>query len=88
MVERQITVVNSLGIHARPASQIVLLANKFNATISLVKDGAVADAKSIMSVMMLAAAHNSTITLRVSGPDEQVALGAMIELFANKFNEE
>lgn len=88
MVERQITVSNSLGIHARPASLIVQLASKFNATISLVKDGAVADAKSIMNVMMLAAAHNSTITLRASGPDEQVALAALCELFANKFNEE
>ena len=55
MKELQITVTNSLGIHARPASLIVQTAMKFKSASTLIKDGASADAKSIMSVMMLAA---------------------------------
>lgn len=88
MIERQIVVSNSLGIHARPASMIVQTAIKFKSSISLVKDGVSADAKSIMSVMMLAAAYNSLVTIRVSGEDEKEALEAITGLFEKKFNEE
>jgi len=88
MKERQITVVNTLGIHARPASLIVQTAIKFKSKILLIKDGASADAKSIMSVMMLAAAYNSTVTVRASGDDEEDAIKAIAALFENKFNEE
>jgi len=88
MIEKDIQVINSLGIHARPASMIVQTAIKFKSSISLIKDGASADAKSIMSVMMLAAACNSTVTVRATGPDEGEAVNAIASLFDQKFNEE
>jgi phosphocarrier protein len=88
MTERQIQVINTLGIHARPASMIVQAAIKFKSNIWLIKDGASADAKSIMSVMMLAAAFNSTVTIRATGSDEVDAVNAIIDLFNQKFKEE
>lgn len=88
MVERQIDVVNSLGIHARPSSLIVKTAQRFKSAVSVVKNGAVADAKSIMSVMMLAATCGSTVTIRASGADETEAVDAVVELFKRKFDEE
>jgi phosphocarrier protein HPr len=88
MIERQIKVINTLGIHARPASMIVQTAVKFKANIWLIKDGANADAKSIMSVMMLAAAVNSIVTIRATGNDEEDAVTAIASLFEQKFKEE
>lgn len=88
MVQREFTVINALGIHARPASQVVQTASKFNATLTLEKDGIEADAKSIMSVMMLAAAFNSKVLVRASGKDEKAALEAIESLFTGKFGEE
>ncbi len=88
MVEKEIKVINSLGIHARPASMIVQTANKYRCSISLEKDGISADAKSIMSVMMLAAAHNALVIIKAEGEDEQQALEAIEQLFIKKFNEE
>jgi phosphocarrier protein HPr len=88
MTERTVMVANTLGIHARPASQIVQTATKFDARMSLERDGISADAKSIMSVMMLAAAHNTTVTIRAWGRDEKDAVETLAALFAAKFNEE
>jgi phosphocarrier protein len=88
MVQKELTVINTLGIHARPASQIVQAAMKFTSSITIEKDGTAADAKSIMSVMMLAAAHNSRVLIKAKGSDEEDAMTAIIELFAKKFNEE
>jgi phosphocarrier protein HPr len=88
MIEQHIKVINSLGIHARPASMIVQTAIKFKSAILIIKDGASADAKSIMSVMMLAAACNSTVTIRATGNDEAEAVKAIAALFELKFKEE
>jgi phosphocarrier protein len=88
MIEKNVTVVNKLGIHARPAGSIVRAASKFNSKVELVKDGVAVDAKSIMSVMMLAAAKGTVITVRADGEDEQEAVQAVIELFDGKFSEE
>jgi len=88
MMEKTVKVINSLGIHARPASLIVQTAIKFKSSIQLVKDGASADAKSIMSVMMLAAAQDSNVIIRANGEDEAEAVEAIIKLFQLKFNEE
>ncbi|MBD3321089.1 MAG: HPr family phosphocarrier protein [Chitinivibrionales bacterium] len=88
MQERDIPVVNSLGIHARPASLIVETANRFSSSITLEKDGISADAKSIINVMMLAAAYNSTVKIKASGADEEEAVEAIARLFAEKFHEE
>jgi phosphocarrier protein HPr len=88
MVEKEIRVVNELGIHARPASLIVKAATGFRSEITLEKDGVSADAKSIMGVMMLAAAHNSVVVVRAKGGDEVEAVVAIEALFNQKFNEE
>ena len=88
MTERKIEVVNTLGIHARPSSMIIQTAQKFKSAISIVKGGAVADAKSIMSVMMLAATCGSEVTIRATGADEAAAVQAIADLFARKFDEE
>jgi len=88
MIEREIVVVNSLGIHARPASLIVQTATGYESDIYIIKDDVTADAKSIMSVMMLAAAFNSTVVVRADGPDETEAVAAVVKLFEDKFNEE
>lgn len=88
MVEREVEVLNSLGIHARPSSLIVKAAQNFKSKISVVKSGASADAKSIMSVMMLAATCGSKVIIRASGVDEEQAVDAIARLFERKFDEE
>lgn len=88
MVEKEVEVINTLGIHARPSSLIVQAALKFKCSISIVKNGATADAKSIMSVMMLAATSGSKVIIRAHGADEKLAIEAIADLFARKFNEE
>jgi phosphocarrier protein HPr len=88
MTERQVTVDNELGIHARPAAQIIQKANQYRSAVTLAVGDSTADAKSIMSVMMLAAARNTTVTIRANGKDEQDAVAAIAELFRKRFNEE
>jgi phosphocarrier protein len=88
MLEREIKVINTLGVHARPASKIVQTANKFKSRISLLKDMVTADAKSILHVMMLGANFDSQVTIRASGEDEKEAVDAIAALFEKKFNEE
>jgi phosphocarrier protein HPr len=88
MVEREVEVINSLGIHARPSSLIVQTAMKYKSAISLKNKDVVADAKSIMSIMILAAACGSRIIISAEGEDEQSAVDAIAALFEQKFNEE
>jgi phosphocarrier protein HPr len=88
MVEREIKVINTLGVHARPSSKIVQTANRYKSKISLCKDGNAADAKSILHVMMLGADYDSLVTIRASGEDEKEASDAIAALFEQKFNEE
>jgi phosphocarrier protein len=88
MTRKEIIVTNTLGIHARPAFQIATVANKFSADTTLVKDSHSANARSIMSLMMLAAGQNAKITIQADGKDEQAAVDALVELFEKKFNEE
>lgn len=88
MVECQVEVTNTLGIHARPASKIIQKASTFQSDITLEVNGVSADAKSIMSVMMLAAAHGAQVTVKASGEDEAEAVDAIVGLFREKFNEE
>jgi phosphocarrier protein HPr len=88
MVERRVTVENSLGIHARPATKILQAAAQFRSDIVLEVDGASADAKSIMSVIALAVPHNATVVIRARGEDEAAAAEALVRLFGSKFEEE
>lgn len=88
MVEKILTVRNRAGIHARPAALIAQTANRFNSEISIEKDSATVNAKSIMGVITMAAAYNTTLTLRVEGTDESEAAEAILALFESKFEEE
>ena len=87
MPEREAKIVNKLGIHARPAAEIVKAAGKFKSTITIMRDDLEVNAKSIMGVMMLAAEFGSTIILRAVGEDADAALDALAAVIANKFGE-
>ena len=87
MAERNVTILNKNGLHARPAAEIVKTASKFSSDIVIVRDELEVNGKSIMGVMMLAAEFGATITLRASGPDEGDAVDAIATLIANKFGE-
>ena len=87
MIEREVQIVNKLGLHARPAAEIVKTAAKFASNITLTRDDLEVNGKSIMGVMMLAAEYGSTITLRADGPDEDQAVEALAALVASKFRE-
>jgi phosphocarrier protein len=87
MVERQVRVVNRLGLHARPAAEIVKTAAQFKSEITIIRDDLEVNGKSIMGVMMLAAEYGATITLRADGPDEEEAVDGLAELIASKFRE-
>jgi len=87
MIEREARIVNPLGLHARPAAQLVKLASSFAADIEVVKEGMSVNGKSIMGVMMLAAECGSSVTVRADGPDEQDAVNALLALVARGFGE-
>jgi phosphocarrier protein HPr len=87
VIERQATIVNQEGLHARPAAQIVRLASSFASEIELIKDGMDVNGKSIMGVMMLAAECGSSILIRADGPDAEQAVQALADLVAGGFGE-
>ena len=87
MVERQIEVVNKLGLHARAASKLVKLTAGFESSIKLTGRGQEVDAKSIMGILMLAAPQGTSLELKVEGSDEIEAAEAVTELFADCFGE-
>ena len=87
MIEREVTITNKLGLHARASAKLVQLLGGFKSNAFLIHRGREINAKSIMGVMMLAAGVGSTITLRTDGVDEAAALDAMANLFARKFDE-
>ncbi|WP_428241978.1 HPr family phosphocarrier protein [Gynuella sp.] len=87
MVEESVTIINKLGLHARAAAKFVNVASQFGAQIRVIKGAKEVDGKSIMSVMMLAAAQGTELSLRIDGKDEQAALTAIKELIANRFDE-
>ncbi len=86
--EIRVTIIqNELGLHARAAAQFVQIANKFNAEVSVSKDGEEVNGKSILSLMMLAAPIGSDILIKAEGDDAVEALDMLIELINNKFGE-
>jgi len=87
-VTKQLIVINRLGIHARPAALFVKVAGKFASQISVEKDGETINGKSIMGLMMLAAAQGSKLILTAEGHDAEAAVAALTELFQKKFNED
>ncbi len=88
MIEREVAIVNRLGLHARPAAQLVQKSSKFQAEIKLKRFNLEVNAKSIMGVMMLAAEMGSKITIIADGPDEREAVDAIAQVIASKFGEE
>ncbi len=87
MMKKELLIENKLGLHARAAAQIVKSASAFTSKITLMKDGLEVDGKSIMGIMMLAAAKGSSVLLEVRGEDEGQALAGMEQLFKDKFGE-
>ena len=87
MADREVTISNKLGLHARASAKLVQLLQGFKSNAWLVHRGREINAKSIMGVMMLAAGIGQTITIRTDGPDEFAALAAMADLFERKFDD-
>ncbi len=87
MITKKLTVLNKLGIHARPAAQFVRVASRFQADVTVSKDDESIDGKSIMGLMMLAVGCGAEITVTVEGPDEAETLEALEELVKGKFGE-
>lgn len=87
-MERNVMIVNRLGLHARAAARLVTLASKFHADIRVRKGSREVSGKSIMGVMMLAAAQSSTVTLIAEGDDAEQALNEMEQLIEERFGEE
>jgi phosphocarrier protein len=88
VVEREVEIVNKLGLHARAAAKLVHTAGAYQSRVMVSKDGEEVDAKSILGVLLLAAAQGTTITIRCDGKDEEAALQAVTGLIANRFDEE
>ncbi len=88
MAVREFTIKNRLGIHARPAAKLAKAANEFESEIKVMKDGLEVNGKSIMGIMMLAAAEGNVIEVEAKGPDENEALQALGDLIDNRFDEE
>ena len=87
-LSKSLEIRNRLGLHARAAAQLVQVAAQFDAEISITKDGQSVNGKSILGLMMLAAAQGSYIEVSVSGPQAAEAMAAVEQLMERKFNEE
>lgn len=88
MIVEKIKIINSLGLHARPAAQLVKITTRYDCDVFISREDMEVNAKSIMGVMMLAAEMDSEITIKCSGPDEIMCINDLKELIKNKFNEE
>jgi len=86
-MKKELLIENRLGLHARAAAQIVKAASVYPSRITLIKDDLEVDGKSIMGIMMLAAAKGTNILVRVEGGDEAAALAGLEKLFRDKFGE-
>jgi phosphocarrier protein HPr len=87
MVKTEVEIINKLGLHARASSKFTQLASRFKSDIFIARNNRRVNGKSIMGVMMLAAAKGSCVELEVSGDDEQEAVSALVELINNRFDE-
>jgi phosphocarrier protein HPr len=87
MTERQAPVVNQLGLHARAAARFVHLSATFTSRITVARGARTVDGKSILGLLLLAAARGSTLVIKADGPDEQQAVEALIGLIARGFED-
>ena len=88
MTSQSVVVVNQLGMHARAAAKFVHLATRYQARIRVARDAREMDGKSIMGILLLAAARGSTITISADGDDESAAVQALVALVAAGFGED
>lgn len=87
MQQREVEIINKLGLHARAAAKLTQLAARFQSDIQIARSGRKVNAKSIMGVMMLAAGKGSKVVLEIEGPDETPAMDAICALIADFFGE-
>lgn len=87
-LERDIEIINRLGLHARAAARFAATASRFEADITLVRDGDSVNGKSIMGIMMLAAGKGTVLRLIAEGPDAEAAVATLAQLVADRFGEE
>jgi phosphocarrier protein len=88
MQQRDVEIVNKLGLHARPSARLTQLASSFKSKVFMSRNGRRVNAKSIMGVMMLAAAKGCSVTLETEGEDEVEAMDALADLISSGFGEE
>ena len=87
MISKEIEIINKLGLHARAAAKFVTCAGRYGSDIQLERQGRRVNGKSIMGVMMLAASQGTSITVEISGDDEEAAADALTALIADRFGE-
>ena len=87
MLQREVEIINKLGLHARASAKLTQVAGQFAAEVRLSRNGRQVNAKSIMGVMMLAAAKGSTVVIETDGVDEKEAMQAVEALIADRFGE-
>jgi phosphocarrier protein HPr len=87
MRQQEVDIVNKLGLHARASAKLTQLAGSFKCEVWLSRNGRRVNAKSIMGVMMLAAAKGSSLSIETDGPDEDEAMHALTQLIADRFGE-
>jgi phosphocarrier protein HPr len=88
MVIRSVEVTNPLGLHARAAARFVHLATRFNSQIRVSRDSKMMDGKSIMGILLLAAARGTKLTISADGPDETTAVDSLVQLVESGFGDE
>jgi phosphocarrier protein HPr len=87
-IEKEITIINRLGLHARPAAMFVRIASRYRSEVWVEKEGEQINGKSIMGLMMLAAGQGSTLLIKCEGPDADKVMEELEELIRQKFNED
>jgi phosphocarrier protein HPr len=87
MQQLEVEIANKLGLHARASAKLTQLAGRFQSEVWMSRNGRRVNAKSIMGVMMLAAARGTTVTIETSGPDEEEAMSALVTLINDRFGE-
>jgi phosphocarrier protein len=87
MLQQEVEIINKLGLHARASAKLTQVAGRFKSNVWISRNGRRVNAKSIMGVMMLAAAKGSTLVVETDGPDEEQAMKAVTRLISGRFEE-
>lgn len=88
IAEKQVTILNALGLHVRPSAEFAEAAGRFRSSVQVIKDGQVVNAKSSIDLLTLAAVAGTQLTLRAEGEDARAAVEALARLIEGKFGEE